>query len=165
MSTNITIINNEGYPIPEALLKEAAQTVLRQQKAPHNSELSIVLMSDAAVRALNQQFRGIDAPTDVLSFPAEALPPEMMGETAYLGDLIIAYPYAQAQAQQAQHPLADSLALLVIHGVLHLLGYDHHTSEERARMWSAQAKALNALAISDTIVPSLESYYGDHEKS
>ena len=81
---------------------------------------------------------------------------EIADEAPYLGDLVIAYPYASAQATGLGHPLADSLALLVVHGTLHLLGYDHDTTESRAAMWAAQARALTTLNISPEIVPSLE---------
>ncbi|MFN8564627.1 MAG: rRNA maturation RNase YbeY [Anaerolineae bacterium] len=81
----------------------------------------------------------------------------MPSENNYLGDLVIAYPYAAAQAQREGHALDDSLALLVVHGTLHLLGYDHDTPEHRAHMWAAQELALLALGISPEIVPALEN--------
>jgi probable rRNA maturation factor len=109
---------------------------------------------------VNRQFRGIDAPTDVLSFPADEPPIEIDDEPPYLGDLIIAYPYASEQAARQGHTLSDSLSLLVVHGTLHLLGYDHDTPEHRAEMWAAQDAALTALGISTAIVPALEG--GDH---
>ncbi|MEO1646460.1 MAG: rRNA maturation RNase YbeY, partial [Chloroflexota bacterium] len=75
-------------------------------------------------------------------------------------DLIIAFPYTQAQAKRLGHDINDTLALLVIHGTLHLLGYDHDTPENRAEMWSVQANTLSAMGISDAIVPALED--ADH---
>lgn len=163
MNYDIAIINDEDYPIDAERLKASAQMVLRQQKTP-SAALTIVMMSDENARQLNREFRGVDAPTDVLSFPSGASPAPISSEPPYLGDIIIAYPYTAAQAQSLGHPVGDSLALLAIHGTLHLLGYDHDTPENRARMWSAQADALGALGISDSIVPTLESYDDDHEK-
>jgi len=92
------------------------------------------------------------------------MPIEMMDEDAlpYLGDLIIAYPYALAQAQREGHDAMQSFSLLVVHGTLHLLGYDHDTLENRAEMWAAQETALMALGISTAIVPSLEGSIDDH---
>jgi probable rRNA maturation factor len=83
-------------------------------------------------------------------------------EPVYLGDLVIAYPYAQAQAQREGHDMMHSLLLLVVHGTLHLLGYDHDTVSNRAAMWAAQDRVLAALGVPLAIVPSLESYEQDH---
>jgi probable rRNA maturation factor len=113
-------------------------------------------VDDAYMRSLNQTYRGIDAPTDVLSFanhdaapagaPDLALPPELAAEmAAYLGELFIAYPYTAAQAARYAVSVADELCLLTVHGVLHLLGYDHDTAAAEQRMWAAQDAVLAAL--------------------
>lgn len=153
----IDIVNDAGYAVDEALLQAAAQTVLARHEGDSDSDITIAITDDESVAELNAQYRGVDAPTDVLSFPMDAMP----GDTHYLGDLVIAYPYAAAQAEREGHALDDSLALLVIHGTLHLLGYDHDTPERRAEMWAAQQLALVALGIPDAIVPALEN--GDHD--
>lgn len=160
----IDIYNDEGYSVDAERLAAAARAALAQQGADPASALSIVLLPDDAVAALNRQYRGIDAPTDVLSFPADALPDELRDDeaAAYLGDLVIAYPYTQAQAAREGHPLPDLLALLVVHGTLHLLGHDHDTPDSRARMWAAQGAALQQLAISPEIVPDFEDETDDH---
>jgi probable rRNA maturation factor len=119
-----------------------------------------VVTDDDSVASLNRQYRNVDAPTDVLSFPAAAPPVELQDEPRYLGDLVIAYPYASAQAAREGHAFNDSLALLVVHGTLHLLGYDHDTQEHRAEMWAAQEQVLKALHIPVDMVPALES--GSH---
>jgi probable rRNA maturation factor len=157
MSFTIEVQNEPNYPLDTSRLQNAVQTVLNCYDVHPKSSLTIVLATDEAVRALNQQHRGIDAPTDVLSFPAADLPPEVIEEeTPYLGDLVIAFPYASEQAQTLQHDINDSFALLVIHGTLHLLGYDHDTPENRAEMWAEQAKILQQLGIDEAIVPTLE---------
>lgn len=156
MNFVVTVQNEAKFPVDTARLQQAAYTVLAQQAVVADSTLTIVITNDEAVQALNKQHRKIDAPTDVLSFPADPLPPELSEDTPYLGDLIIAFPYANAQADREEHALGDSLALLVIHGTLHLLGYDHDTPENRAVMWAAQASALKALSIDEAIVPALE---------
>ena len=103
--------------------------------------LAIVVTGDATLRRLNRDFAGVDAPTDVLSFEA--------GEPGeYLGDVIISAPRARAQAKRGGHPFIDEMRLLVIHGVLHLLGYDHDTPGRKKRMWAAQAKALRTVKAS-----------------
>jgi probable rRNA maturation factor len=153
-------VQADDHTVDAARLIDAAQTTLSQQNAAPDSALTIVITDDETVAGLNRQHRGIDAPTDILSFPADPPPVPLDDEPPYLGDLIIAYPYAAAQAAREGHDLSDSLALLVVHGSLHLLGYDHDTAETRAQMWTAQAEALTALGIPLSMVPELED---DHD--
>ncbi|NDJ76158.1 MAG: rRNA maturation RNase YbeY [Chloroflexi bacterium] len=138
---DINLHNLVDDALPLERLREAAIWVLQAHDVPLDTGLSIVLTDDEHVRELNQQFRGIDAPTDVLSFPAET---EETSAEPYLGDLILALPYIRSHAD---HPLVDELVLAVIHGTLHLLGYDHDTAEHEAQMWQAQAQALAALGV------------------
>lgn len=156
MPFQVEVQSQGDYALNETRLRQAAAVVLAQQGADPESSLSVVFTPDDFVADLNRQYRGIDAPTDVLSFTADQPPVQEEGEPPYLGDLIIAYPYAAAQAEREGHVLNDSLALLVVHGTLHLLGYDHDTPENRARMWAAQATALNALNIPLGYIPALE---------
>lgn len=155
MTGVVEVQNEQGYPVDTAHLQQAAQAVLAAHEVPAESEMTVVIADDDTITRLNREYRGIDAPTDVLSFPAGSMPEEIDDEPPYLGDLVIAYPYALAQAQREGHTPADSFALLVVHGTLHLLGYDHDTPENRATMWQAQEHALVALGISPAIVPSL----------
>jgi probable rRNA maturation factor len=153
-------VQNQGepaYEIDAVRLQIAAETVLSQHDVHADSSLTIVISNNDFVRSLNQQYRGVDSHTDVLSFPADAPPVAIEGEPPYLGDLIIAYPYASAQAVREGHALGDSLALLVIHGTLHLLGYDHDTAEKKAEMWASQEAALHTLGIATDIVPAMET--------
>ena len=162
MTFHVDIQNDNEYEIDAEKLISAVEMTLAQQQAGQETTLTIVITDKEAVAELNFQYRGIDSPTDVLSFPADELPIEIPDEPPYLGDLLIAYPYASAQAERENHPLHDSLALLVVHGTLHLLGYDHDTPENRAEMWAAQETALVGLGISLDIVPALESKGDDH---
>ncbi len=152
----IDVQNEDDFPVNVARLQQAAMAVLESQQAQPDTEMTVVITTDEAVADLNRQFRGIDAPTDVLSFPADAPPVEMPDEPPYIGDLVIAYPYASSQAEREGHDLDDSFALLVIHGILHLLGYDHDTPENRASMWTIQDEMLTGLNISLDLVPALE---------
>jgi probable rRNA maturation factor len=86
---------------------------------------------------------GIDAPTDVLSFPADLVDPDT--RRRYLGDVIISLPRAEAQASENGQSLQDEVLLLAVHGVLHLLGHDHAEPEEKERMWAAQEAVLSHL--------------------
>jgi probable rRNA maturation factor len=145
MTYQIDIQTDPAYPAPKAALRRAAAEALRRQRAPEGSGLTLVITGDDAVHALNKQFRGVDAPTDVLSFPADPPTVPEAEEYCYLGDIVIAYPRAAAQAQQAGHSVEGELLLLVVHGALHLLGFDHDTDEARASMWEAQRDALSAI--------------------
>ncbi len=136
--------------VDTGLLEQAAQCVLAAERA--DGDVTIVITNDETVAELNQQFLGKEGPTDVLSFPAVddstdfALPPEE-STSLYLGDIIIALPFTQRQAQQLGRPLKEELALLVVHGALHLLGYDHATPEEKDEMWKKQNAILSGLGI------------------
>jgi len=108
-------------------------------------DLAIALVSDARIRALNRAYRRTDAPTDVLSFPA-APPPKRSARTALaadpraLGDIVIATGVARRQAREAGHPYATELRVLSLHGLLHLLGYDHHAAGDHGRMARVEAR-------------------------
>jgi probable rRNA maturation factor len=144
----VDIQDNQGVAgFPTQRVVDAVHYVLAKHRIEPGTALSVVLADDDYVQGLNRQYRGVDAPTDVLSFPADPLPAEVEDEPPYLGDLIIAYPYSARQAAQTGHALDDELVLLVIHGTLHLLGYDHDTAEAEAAMWTQQADALAAASV------------------
>jgi probable rRNA maturation factor len=133
------------FPFPEHLLEAAARAALEHESASPESELSIILTDDARLHELNLNYLNVDAPTDVLSFPASETDPET--GAPYIGDILISIPRAQAQASAAVHPLEAEMQLLVVHGVLHLLGHDHAKAKEKARMWKAQAEVLERLGL------------------
>jgi probable rRNA maturation factor len=128
-------------PFPEELLERAARAALEHES--QDGELSIVMTDDARLQELNKDYLGIDAPTDVLSFPASETDPQTGAR--YIGDILISVPRAQSQAEAAGHALESEVQLLVVHGVLHLLGHDHAGPEEKKRMWQAQAEILKSL--------------------
>jgi len=132
--------------VAPVLLKNAARVTLKQQRQPVSANITIVLTDDAHIHALNKEYLKVDAPTDVLSFPADQTDPET--GRRYLGDIIISIPYAARQAAKAGHALAAEAQLLVVHGVLHLLGHDHADAAEKARMWEAQGAVLTTLGLS-----------------
>ena len=129
-----------------ALLEHAARLTLEAESASVDSDMTIVLTDDAQLHELNRNYLGVDAPTDVLSFPAaEEEDPET--GIPYLGDILISIPRATQQAEAAGHPLEAEVQLLVVHGTLHLLGHDHAEAEEKARMWKAQAGVMSKLGL------------------
>jgi probable rRNA maturation factor len=128
-------------------LSAVAQTTL-QAEGHSAGALTLVVTYDDKLQALNLDYLNVDAPTDVLSFGGEApdfvAPP---GTEAYWGDVMIAYAQAKAQASAAGHRIEEELALLVVHGVLHLLGYDHVHPEDKKLMWQRQAEILSRLGL------------------
>jgi probable rRNA maturation factor len=139
----------DPLPISAELVRGAALAALSISAASHpgraNGDLTVVLTDDAQLRQLNRDYLGIDAPTDVLSFPASETDPET--DEHYFGDVLVSVVRAQAQARAAGHPLESEVQLLVVHGVLHLLGYDHSEAEEKSRMWSAQGEILKSIGL------------------
>ena len=137
-------------------VERAARAALQVAPLAQEAEISVVIAGDDEVQALNRQYRDVDAPTDVLSF-ADDRPDHSHGQPApafvtapdephYLGDVIVSLHRAEAQAAEQGHSTAQELRLLVVHGVLHLLGYDHATPAEEAEMWAKQEAILEALA-------------------
>ena len=134
-----------------AQIVSAVETALRVGGQSAGA-VTVAIVDDATIHQLNRDYRGVDAPTDVLSFASQGdepsaqtlvVPPELAAELAdYLGDIIIAYPYAEHQAARFHNSVAAELRLLAIHGTLHLLGYDHATPHEEAAMWALQDAAL-----------------------
>lgn len=141
----IEILEQLSPSISPELVEQAVRVALTHQNAPADAELTVVLSNDIELRELNLQWMGVNAPTDVLSFPAAEIDPETGAR--YLGDVIISVETALRQAARAGHSLEAEVQLLAVHGVLHLLGHDHATDEEKARMWAAQSEILNELGL------------------
>jgi probable rRNA maturation factor len=139
---------SEPPAVAPELIRAAAEAALAYEEA--TGELTVVLAGDAQLRALNRQYLGIDAATDVLAFPAVQPDPE--SGTRYLGDILISVQRARSQARRAGHPLEAEVQLLVVHGVLHLLGHDHADPGAKSRMWSSQEEVLRSLGLPDLAV-------------
>ncbi len=165
------MINNEqqAFPVDEALLRRAVKTTLSLHGGVAQAQVGVTLVDDDAIQVLNQRFRGIDRPTDVLSFPmidygedyeqgadpweedaALQLEKDPLTGEVMLGDLVISMPTADRQARQFGHSPARELAYLTVHGMLHLLGYDHETDEDKALMRALEEKVLLALGLPRT---------------
>jgi probable rRNA maturation factor len=125
-----------------------------------NAEISVVLCGDAFIRELNREWRGYDAPTNVLSFPAGGDP----ASAPLLGDIVIAFETASREAFEAGKPLRDHVAHLLVHGFLHLIGHDHVEAAEAAAMETLERAILGRLGIDDPYRASLiEEAAGAHE--
>ena len=109
--------------------------------------MAVLLTDDAEMHALNQQWRGIDKPTDVLSFPSES--PEIPGQPQYLGDVAVGYETALRDAEAMQRPFEGHISHLLVHGFLHLLGYDHIEAADATIMEPLEAEILAGLGWPD----------------
>ncbi len=141
----MVLISNECQDIDfdEAIIHNATLTTLKAHGFV-NYELSILLTDDAEIQVLNQQYRHIDAPTDVLAFAMrEGIGGDLNPEL--LGDLVISVPTAQRQSVAHGHSLDIELAILSVHGTLHLLGYDHQTPEQAEIMFDKQLELLGLI--------------------
>ncbi len=123
-----------------------APWLLRAAPAVARGDVSIAVVSDRRMRALNRQFRGKDIATDVLSFPATHMP----GVTSFLGDIVIAAGVAARQARDAGHPLSTELKILALHGLLHLMGYDHET--DAGKMARAEARLRKKAGLREGLI-------------
>jgi probable rRNA maturation factor len=127
----------------------AASTALAGQ----DGDLSIVFCDNSYIQQMNREYRGMDRPTDVLSFPSDEIDPE--SNRRYFGDIIISYPQAVSQSEEAGNPIQSEISMLVTHGILHLKGYDHTTPDEKKEMWDLQTSILSQLGI------HMEKFTGD----
>lgn len=155
-------LQNQKFPFdPLQIAEKVAACALEQENCPYDAEISLTLVDDDEIRVLNRTHRGIDRPTDVLSFPL--VPFEYPADYAFLeetddcfdpdtgllmlGDIVIAVPHVFAQAESYGHPVLREFAFLVAHSMLHLLGYDHMTPEEAPQMEKKQEQILESLSI------------------
>src|SRR4030065_1985870 len=119
---NLQVKRSVKLPIDKSILLHAAQLTLDTENVTAGSGLSVVIGDDNLLKRLNLRYRSIDTTTDVLSFPSSEPDPD--NQSIYLGDVVISLPCAQENSSAGGHPVADELQLLVVHGILHLLGYD-----------------------------------------
>ncbi|MFC2064889.1 rRNA maturation RNase YbeY [Chloroflexota bacterium] len=129
------------------IIQKAGQITLDHCQPDQDSDLTILLTNDEQVRELNRKYLSNDEVTDVLSFSSLEVDPD--SKRMYLGDVIISQNRAMDQAQQAGHDVEVELHLLVVHGVLHLLGFDHAEQEQKAKMWAAQEFIMKKLGHPD----------------
>ncbi len=134
-----------NLPLPRPALRTALSTAvrltLRKHATPSSKHLSVMLGTNTQMQEFNFQFAKLNAPTDVLSFPAEPAAAD-----GYLGDIVISVEKAAVQAVAHDRTVLAELQLLAIHGTLHLLGYDHETKVKRSAMWAMQDEIVAALA-------------------
>jgi len=131
-------------PIEKAL--QATATLLKKDVG----SIGVTITDNPAIQHLNYQYRGVDMPTDVLSFensPDPDFPDVDPSVSRHLGDIVIAYPTARAQAEASGHSPQDEVILLAVHGALHLLGFNHDTPQNKEKMWAAQQQIMAKLGL------------------
>ena len=146
---SIEIANESGVDLDEAALSAVARYTLDQLGVSPLAELSVIVVDVAAMSALHERWMGEPGPTDVLAFPMDELdtarsPEEQEPGPTLLGDVVLCPEYARRGARAAGHSLAAELELLTVHGVLHLLGYDHAEPAEEHEMFSTQTRLLQS---------------------
>lgn len=149
----INIYAEEPYSefVDVSILAKAIQTCFDLSGVDEELDINLVIDSDEAIHELNKEYRGVDSPTDVLSFESGEIDPETGREQ--LGDIMISYPRAVEQANKSGHPIIAEIQLLTIHGTLHLLGHDHADDEEKAKMWAMQRSVLDAVGCILAVYP------------
>ena len=145
---SIEVSNESGIDVSEEELISVARFVIDKMKVHPAAELSMVLLDTSSMADLHMRWMDLPGPTDVMSFPMDELADESrrpdapdMGP-ALLGDIVLCPEFARGQARTAGHALADELHLLTVHGVLHLLGYDHAEPDQEREMFGLQNRLL-----------------------
>ena len=141
----IEILNESGAQLDERALSRLARFVIDRMRVHPMAELCIRLVDEPTIAELNSRWMEKEGPTDVLAFPMDELRPGLVNEEpeeGVLGDLVLCPAVAEQQAAQAGHRTADEVDLLTVHGILHLLGYDHAEPEEHREMFGLQARLL-----------------------
>ena len=145
---SIEVCNESGVPVDESLLASVARYALDAMHVNPAAELSILAVAQDVMSELHERWMDEPGPTDVMSFPMDEFAEESRRPDApeigpaLLGDIVLCPEFAKGQAKKAGHSLADELHLLTVHGVLHLLGYDHAEPEQEREMFGLQDKLL-----------------------
>ena len=154
-SIDVQVFPPYSRRLSKAWLRDVVELALDVRDEESPLCISLVVADDETVHGLNRDYRGLDETTDVLAFPlwesrsgeddgADSLPPEA---SAPVGEVVISYPQAARQARESRKLVRAEMALLVVHGVLHLLGYDHADDCEKQRMWAVQDDVLTRVHV------------------
>ena len=144
---SIEVLNESGTDVDAHELSRLSRFVMDRMRVHPLAELCIKIVDEATIAQLNEQWMDKEGPTDVLAFPMDELRPGLVTEEpeeGVLGDLVLCPAVAERQATEAGHPTKDEVELLTVHGILHLLGYDHAEPEEHREMFGLQDELLAA---------------------
>lgn len=159
----IEVSNESGLDVSEEELISVARFTIRKMDVNPGAELSMVLLDTNAMADLHMRWMDLPGPTDVMSFPMDELEPGGRPDApepgpSMLGDIVLCPQFAAKQAEAAGHSLGHELALLTIHGVLHLLGYDHAEPEEEKEMFALQRRLLE-----EWVADQVEAYHSERQ--
>ncbi len=142
---NVDVLDESGTGVDVVALTRLCRFVMRRMRLHPATELTVRLVEPDTIATLNEQWMGKKGPTDVLSFPMDELTPGRDDEESpegYLGDIALCPQIAEQQAPAAGHSTSDEVDLLLVHGILHLLGYDHAEPDEHQEMFGLQGRLL-----------------------
>ncbi len=137
--------NTEEHPNFKKVLENVGEKLFAHLNIAENTEASVLLSNDETLLGLNREHRNEDHASDVLSFPNSGINPESGAK--YIGDIAISLERAETEAKSANHAFEAEIQLLTIHGLLHLLGYDHTSSSAKKDMWKIQNEILDLLHV------------------
>ena len=143
----VELTNESGFEVEETQIQDVLIHAMTTMRVHPSAEVAVVLVDETAMEQLHVQWMGESGPTDVLSFPMDELRPGRDGELSdegILGDIVLCPTVAKKQATAAGHSVMEELQMLTVHGLLHLLGYDHAEPEEEAEMFGLQGSILKA---------------------
>lgn len=145
---SVFVADEQGDPLPLSELHQLAEMVMREESYPDDAEVTLLFVDESEMSSYNERFLDRHGSTDVLSFPVEELIPGVVPDTdpqgppLMLGDVVIAPSYVRRQAEDMGVTFEDEIALMVTHGILHLLGYDHLEDDEAERMEQRERELL-----------------------
>jgi len=142
---NVDVLNESGVDVDVVGLTRLCRFAMRRMRLHPATELTLRLVDVDTIAVLNQQWMNASGPTDVLSFPMDELTPgrdDEESDEGYLGDIALCPQVAEQQAPAAGHGTQEEIDLLTVHGILHLLGYDHGTTTEHREMFGIQGRLL-----------------------
>jgi len=144
-----SILQEQREPMA-ALLNQAINEAIRMSEGPEEAEVSLMLVDDQRIHALNLEYRGVDRPTDVLSFALKEEmedEPEIEEEDEMLGDIVISVQRARDQAEEYGHSFEREIVYLAVHGTLHLLGFDHEEENDKQEMRAKEEEIMAKLKL------------------
>jgi probable rRNA maturation factor len=150
---SVFLADEQGEPVDLLHLRHLAELVLSEEGYPDETEVTVLLVSDDEMASYNERFLDRAGPTDVLAFPVEELLPGVVpdhdpsGPPLAIGDVIIAPAYVGRQAEEHENVFSDEMALMVAHGILHLLGYDHVDDDDAELMERREAELLGMVGV------------------
>jgi probable rRNA maturation factor len=150
---SVFLADEQGESVDLDQLRRLAELVLSEEGYPSETELTVLLVSDDEMAAYNERFLERSGPTDVLAFPVEELMPGVVpdqdsnGPPLIVGDVLVAPAYVGRQAEQNEADFGDEMALMVAHGILHLLGYDHIEDDDAELMERRESELLSLVGV------------------